>query len=368
MTCQRIVDPLQTTVEVVQMHKLKDSGTLLRDDFDAGPSNLDEIEPGLWLGNLTAATDIDTLQSRGISHILTVDSCSLPCAITERRGIVSKFLKVTDTAQEDLLGILEDAVTFITTSLQKGILLVHCYFGVSRSAAVVIAYIMQKYSLPFEAAFDKVKEKRRFVGPNPGFQAQLRLYHTMGWKLDTSNPQFKLYRLHCAAYHVSKVRILSTAFMDLVQPDPALIRVKPEPLVYRCRKCRRIVALASNILPHIPKESPKWTDPRLTELLQYSSGKVKYRSAETPGTPQEDRGPVDACRETYFIEPLGWMTEVPHQQQGKLNCPKCSTKLGSFSWIMGCQCPCGAKVSPAFYLVPSKVEWSNFVQNVQVTV
>lgn len=36
--------------------------------------------------------------------------------------------------------------------------------------------------------------------------------------------------------------------------------------------------------------------------------------------------------------------------------------------ISGCQCPCGARVSPAFYLVPSKVEWSNFVQNVQVTV
>jgi len=34
----------------------------------------------------------------------------------------------------------------------------------------------------------------------------------------------------------------------------------------------------------------------------------------------------------------------------------------------GCQCPCGSKISPAFYLVPSKVEWSNMVQNVQVTV
>ncbi|XP_034234466.1 dual specificity protein phosphatase MPK-4-like [Thrips palmi] len=350
------------------MSKLKDTGVLLREDFDAGPTNLDEIEPGLWLGNLTAATDKETLQAHGISHILTVDSCSLPNNITEQPGMVTKFIKVTDTSQEDLLSILDSAVSFIISSLENGVLLVHCYFGVSRSAAVVIAYLMQKYKISFESAFEKAKEKRRFVGPNSGFQSQLKLYHTMGWKIDPTNPQYKLFRLHCAAYHVSKARILPTAFLDLVQPDPALIRAQPEPLVYRCRKCRRIVASASNMLPHIPKESPKWTDPRLTELMQ-CAGKGGIKTPQPPDTAGDNSVSVPpACQETYFVEPLGWMTEVTHQQQGKLNCPKCVTKLGSFSWIMGCQCPCGAKVSPAFYLVPSKVEWSNFVQNVQVTV
>lgn len=89
------------------------------------------------------------------------------------------------------------------------------------------------------------------------------------------------------------------------------------------------------MLPHIPKENPKWTDPRLTELMQ-CTGKG---SSKTPQPPDCAGGtsastPL-ACQETYFVEPLGWMTEVPHQQQGKLNCPKCVTKLGSFSWIMG---------------------------------
>lgn len=50
----------------------------------------------------------------------------------------------------------------------------------------------------------RAKEKRRFVGPNSGFQSQLKLYHTMGWRIDPTNPQYKLFRLHCAAYHVSK--------------------------------------------------------------------------------------------------------------------------------------------------------------------
>lgn len=59
----------------------------------------------------------------------------------------------------------------------------------------------------------RVKEKRRFVGPNSGFQSQLKLYHTMGWKLDASNPQFKLYRLHYAAYHVSKGVVFTFLFI-----------------------------------------------------------------------------------------------------------------------------------------------------------
>jgi hypothetical protein len=28
--------------------------------------------------------------------------------------------------------------------------------------------------------------------------------------------------------------------MDVVKSDPSLITVKPEPLVYRCRKCRYV--------------------------------------------------------------------------------------------------------------------------------
>lgn len=100
---------------------------------------------------------------------------------------------------------------------------------------------------------------------------------------------------------------------------------------------RRIVASASNILPHIPKENPKWTDPRLTELMRPSFGSNKSEAPETPDSAKDPElsMPLPSCQETFFVEPLGWMTEVLHQQQGKLNCPKCKTKLGSFSWIMG---------------------------------
>ena len=43
--------------------------------------------------------------------------------------------------------------------------------------------------------------------------------------------------------------------------------------------------------------------------------------------------------------------------EGKLACPKCATRLGSFNWS-GAQCSCGAWVTPAVQVVRSRVdEW-----------
>ena len=161
--------------------------------------------------------------------------------------------------------------------------------------------------------------------------------------------------------------------MDLVKPDPGLVQSKPEPIVYRCKKCRRVVAAKSNTLTHTrvaATESPLGATvvgstgtaivDKLTKKLRDSSIHSNDRSSEGDS--------AEKCKEILFIEPLAWMTDVCKQTQGKLNCPKCQSKLGSFTWINACNCPCGKQVSPAFYLVPSKVELSHIVQNVQTTV
>lgn len=50
----------------------------------------------------------------------------------------------------------------------------------------------------------RVKSKRRFIGPNPGFVQQLRLFYKMGWKIDIQHEQYKTYRLRLAADKVRK--------------------------------------------------------------------------------------------------------------------------------------------------------------------
>lgn len=47
-------------------------------DDDDNPLSVNEIESRLWLGNVTAASNLNFIKENNISHILTVESFSLP--------------------------------------------------------------------------------------------------------------------------------------------------------------------------------------------------------------------------------------------------------------------------------------------------
>ncbi|XP_005179550.2 dual specificity protein phosphatase MPK-4 [Musca domestica] len=367
--------------------KLRDTGILSREDFDGGPISLDEIEPGLYLGNLTAATHMETLRSFNISYILTLDSIPLPQHITEASFLTTKYIHIADMPKEDILHHLNTCYEFINEALTTSHnILVHCYFGVSRSSSAVIAYIMKHHNMDYASAYDFVKSKRRFVQPNAGFAAQLKLWHRMGCNIDPHYQKYKIYRLRLAGDQVRKAKILPPNFNDLIKPDPAITQENPEPIVYRCRKCRRVLASKSNILQHIPKNislekttdgnngnpmvmTPEQTTatggPRLLEQIAQQIRKVSLASPTAGGEgPQQN---ITYCQNILFVEPIAWMKNIGSNTQGRLNCPKCDQKLGNYSWVNGCQCPCGEEVTPAFYMIPSKVELSKAVQNVQTT-
>jgi len=258
---------------------------------------------------------------------------------------------VSDIPREDVLQYFEETYLFIDEAVNdenSGSILIHCYFGVSRSATIVLAYLMKKYQITLEEAQDRVKARRSVIGPNFGFLAQLKLYELMRFRIDKNNLFYKRFRLHVASDKVKSVKILPHPYNDVIKSDPSFLSVRPEPVVYQCKKCRRILASASNLLTHNERKSPLWFD---------------FQS-------EEDYSTSPICSQMHFIEPLAWMTSVPQNLQGKLYCPNqiCKSKLGSFSWIMGCLCPCGAKVQPAFYLVPSKVDRSTSVRNIQITI
>ena len=58
----------------------------------------------------------------------------------------------------------------------KHAVLIHCAAGVSRSATLVIAYLMYAYAVSFEHALAFLTEKRYCVNPNEGFVRRLRAY------------------------------------------------------------------------------------------------------------------------------------------------------------------------------------------------
>ncbi|KOB52289.1 putative PASG, partial [Operophtera brumata] len=145
----------------VVIHASESLEPLADDNLDV---SVDLIDDGLYLGNLACARDYDTLHQLGISHILTIDVVPLPRTVLEHKEFTFKFVKLADVPKEDMITQLPETNVFLQQAIaNQGIVLVHCYFGVSRSAAIVIAYIMEKYGLCYEEAFTLVKSKRRFI-------------------------------------------------------------------------------------------------------------------------------------------------------------------------------------------------------------
>jgi protein-tyrosine phosphatase len=86
-------------------------------------------------------------------------------------------LDYLDLPNEDLNkdNKLDNVIEKIDESLKNNKpVLVHCRAGVSRSASVVIAYLMKKYNLSFLDASNFILSKRPFISPNPGYINQLK--------------------------------------------------------------------------------------------------------------------------------------------------------------------------------------------------
>ncbi|XP_050735356.1 dual specificity protein phosphatase 19-like [Eriocheir sinensis] len=129
------------------------------------------------LGSQDVAHDLDILTNNKVTHILNVAT-----------GVINLFegwftyktKEAFDTPTFRILDILEECCDYIQAAVVSGgCVLVHCNAGVSRSASVVMAYLMRNYGMSFDEAFRFVKSKRSFVRPNEGFMKQLKEYEQL---------------------------------------------------------------------------------------------------------------------------------------------------------------------------------------------
>ncbi|MFS7933174.1 putative phosphoric monoester hydrolase [Helianthus anomalus] len=132
-----------------------------------------QIEEGLYLGSLEAANNKTLLKSLNITHILTVAS-SFPPAYPN--DFTYKTLDVHDRADVNIAQYFDDCFGFINDAKRTGSVLVHCFAGRSRSATVVVAYLMKTHGMSSSKALNLVKSKRSVVAPNVGFMLQLQSY------------------------------------------------------------------------------------------------------------------------------------------------------------------------------------------------
>ncbi len=137
------------------------------------------IEPtedsgGLYLGNLEGAKNHELLRKTQIRAVLTVAKGT---GLRYPEEIVNfhEVIPADDVETYDLSQYFDSAIEFIERHRKYTSVYVHCFYGVSRSASIVMAYLMKKYKWQFERALFEVKEKR-IVNPNIGFVRQLQNY------------------------------------------------------------------------------------------------------------------------------------------------------------------------------------------------
>ncbi|XP_029108511.1 dual specificity protein phosphatase 26 [Scleropages formosus] len=138
-------------------------------------NHADEVWPNLYIGDQDIAADRRALSRLGITHILN-------CAHSKWRGgaeyyegmnIVYQGIEAHDSPTFDMSVNFYPAAEFIHKALCiGGKILVHCAVGVSRSATLVLAYLMIRQNMTLVEAIKTVKGHRGVV-PNRGFLRQL---------------------------------------------------------------------------------------------------------------------------------------------------------------------------------------------------
>lgn len=327
-----------------------------------------EILPRLYLGDYSTATNKDEMTRLGITDMITAEI--KPLQASDLAPCVKRYLyiNVMDHPKQDLLSHFETSNEFIENALKTSTnkVYVHCVAGISRSASLVIAYIMKTRSMVYTDAYGLVSQKRHFVDPNEGFVRQLTLYHKMHYSIDIGNLEYRRmvldalvfeFRLISLSYyqvdsskttlghgggssasaqrsnliHIpvhghrnvgnkDNVGILFDQYYNKLhlQQVSQYPHVYDSKTAYRCNKCRAIVFYSISMIENT-----------FNDNLQTSS------LATTSSQPTK----ITACP-FIFIEPQPWMSRNVLERDGDLECYKCKRKLGKFDWTSGESCSC----------------------------
>lgn len=274
--------------------------------------------------------------------------------LLENAGKDLKFIRMAvplrDMENENLLDSLDVCLDFIEESRKEGSVLVHCFAGVSRSAAIIAAYLMKTEQLSQEDAIESLRQSCEFVCPNDGFLDQLKMFEQMGFKVDHASSIYKRFHLKVLGDCYNRGERIDTSKFGAdpgfaaenisSDVDVSLSKETTPARTYRCKKCRRVIALQGNVVDHVPGEGEmafEWH---------------KRKSGNPFNKPDEECSSV-------FVEPLKWMRTVEEgAMEGKLLCAHCEARLGYFNWS-GIQCSCGSWITPAFQLHKSRVDISS---------
>lgn len=288
--------------------------------------------------------------------------------------------------------------------------------GVSRSATVVLAYLLWQSRQPqtmqpnsgttratlsssssesdmvplprtplsVEAALALLREGRPRVEPNEGFIKQLRMYVEMGCPTTQSElEQHKIYRRWMNSRNVMDALSVNRApelhhitwrdeEAEEGDDDDEDLNDNDNDNPDETRRRRRREAKEDHPDPEITNPMFSTSDPDNTTRTRTPAPEVDIKCRKCRWLvaksnfilrhqPPPHRDPTaagEACAH-IFLHPLSWMKGALGEGtlDGRLTCPnpKCGANIGKFAW-QGLRCSCGGWVTPGFGVGKAKVD------------
>ncbi|XP_059215437.1 dual specificity protein phosphatase 13-like [Centropristis striata] len=139
---------------------------------------VNQVWPNLYIGDESVARDKAKLSSLGVTHVLNAAAgryrINTGLQFYNDLGVEYHGVEAADHPEFNLRPFFNPAAQFIDTALKRNEkVFVHCAMGVSRSGALVLAYLMIYQGLSLVEAIIAVRLNRD-IGPNSGFLEQLR--------------------------------------------------------------------------------------------------------------------------------------------------------------------------------------------------
>lgn len=151
-------------------------------DFSSNPfsERFSKINDDLFLGVRPLQDDTPALRAAGVTHVVSAIPANKQDELDYLKAdFQTCFLALDDRIDADIASQFGVYFRFVETALGadgKNKVLVHCEAGVSRSATLVIAWLMKQQGMCFFDAFSAVKARRARALPNIGFASQLQRF------------------------------------------------------------------------------------------------------------------------------------------------------------------------------------------------
>jgi len=133
-----------------------------------------QVTEKVFISGFGGAGNRRGLAHLGITHVL--NAAFKTDRIYFENDFTYKILDIQDTEDQEILTYFDDSIAFIEEARKNGKVLVHCQAGVSRSATLVIAWLMKMHKKQLKDAIVFLRERRSIIEPNIGFMEQLEKY------------------------------------------------------------------------------------------------------------------------------------------------------------------------------------------------